>query len=654
MWEVVRWAPTAIFAAGIWVHRWTAEDGFINLRIVKNLIGGRGFVYNVGQRVEAGTSPLWLFILTLWAPVRHFLSLEVFAMLVGAALAIAGFVFGQLAAEALCASDDRRRLLPLGALVVAVLPPFWDFSTSGMEMGLGFGWLGISFWLLVRHATSPRLRWVAAAVIGLGPLIRPDFAVFTLGFAAALLALNWSRRTKTLVGLTIAIVAAPALYEVFRIWYFGLLLPATALAKEAGASNTQQGFAYLADFNRPYMILVPLVVIVAILQFSRPPVLVSSRNRVLAGALWAAAGLHAAWVVRLGGDYMHGRFFLPSLFVAVLPVFAVPRASAKLGVYAIIVAWAGLVLMSARDHTSQIGASGIVNERLFWVDASKVQHPVEVGDFRNVDFYGPGAAAHDLAAAGIGDYFQSYVGRGLTTVSSPGLPGSGLVEKYFFLGVFGYAAGPHVTVYDPEGLADPVAGHQRVLIRTRPGHEKSLPLIWYLARFDANAENPADLATWANISFASDHVTREELDNAKAALNCKPLRDIQAASTGPLGDVWGRFTRAWRLTFLRFDPDPAKARAQLCGTTAASSARSLLERGPIAPARDWPSAVAFGLGSAASDAEPSLRVSLSPGPATRSGSNSRCVPRERSPPFAQVPVEKGRQPYTPPSSGVGS
>jgi arabinofuranosyltransferase len=612
MWQVVRWAPTAVFAAGIWVHRWTAEDGFINLRIVKNLIDGRGFVYNIGQRVETGTSPLWIFVLTMWAPVRHFLSLELFAMSVAAVLAIAGFVFGQLGAEALCASDERRRLLPLGALVVAVLPPFWDFSTSGMEMGLGFGWLGASFWLLVRHATSPRLRWVAAVVVGLGPLIRPDFAVFTFGFTAALLALNWSGRHKTLVGLLAAVVAAPALYEVFRIWYFGLLIPAPGIAKEAGASNMRQGLTYLADFNRPYVILVPLVVIVAILQFARPPALVSTRNRVLAGTLWAAAALHAAWVVRLGGDYMHGRFLLPSLFVALLPVFAVPAAAAKAGAYAIVVAWAALVLTSARNHASRVGESGIVNERLVYVDAGQVRNPVEVSDFRNVNFYVHGAAAHDLLTAGIGDYFQSYVDLGLRTVgASPGPPGSGLIEEYYFLGVFGYVAGPHVAVYDPEGLADPIAGHQRVLVHTRPGHEKSLPLIWYLARFDANAENPADLATWAAISAPSDYVTRAELDNAKAALNCRTMRDLQAASTGPLGDLWGRFSRAWRLTFLRFDPDPAKARAELCGTTSAASASASLRRGPTAHDDRWWRAAdeALAPGSAATDAGYSARPS---------------------------------------------
>ncbi|HEU5305922.1 MAG TPA: hypothetical protein VFW97_01260, partial [Acidimicrobiia bacterium] len=47
-----------------WRHRWTADDGFINLRIVRHIVDGHGPVFNTGQRVEVGTSPLWLAVLS--------------------------------------------------------------------------------------------------------------------------------------------------------------------------------------------------------------------------------------------------------------------------------------------------------------------------------------------------------------------------------------------------------------------------------------------------------------------------------------------------------------------------------------------------------------------------------------------------------------
>src|SRR5688500_15608278 len=50
-----------------WQQRWIGDDGFINLRVVRQLLAGNGFVFNVGERVEAVTSPLWIFVLTLLA-----------------------------------------------------------------------------------------------------------------------------------------------------------------------------------------------------------------------------------------------------------------------------------------------------------------------------------------------------------------------------------------------------------------------------------------------------------------------------------------------------------------------------------------------------------------------------------------------------------
>ncbi|MCB1040193.1 MAG: hypothetical protein KDA94_11820, partial [Acidimicrobiales bacterium] len=45
------------FATMAWAHRWLHEDGLINLRVIQNLLAGRGPVYNAGERVEAFTSP---------------------------------------------------------------------------------------------------------------------------------------------------------------------------------------------------------------------------------------------------------------------------------------------------------------------------------------------------------------------------------------------------------------------------------------------------------------------------------------------------------------------------------------------------------------------------------------------------------------------
>ena len=43
----------------------------------------------------------------------------------------------------------------------------------------------------------------------------------------------------------------PVAYQIFRMGYYGLLFPGTALAKDASGSKWPQGFVYLANFNSP-------------------------------------------------------------------------------------------------------------------------------------------------------------------------------------------------------------------------------------------------------------------------------------------------------------------------------------------------------------------------------------------------------------------
>lgn len=62
-----RWSRFGLLALVVAVQavlavqrRWIQDDGFINIRIAQQVVAGNGAVYNVGERVEAFTSPLWL------------------------------------------------------------------------------------------------------------------------------------------------------------------------------------------------------------------------------------------------------------------------------------------------------------------------------------------------------------------------------------------------------------------------------------------------------------------------------------------------------------------------------------------------------------------------------------------------------------------
>jgi arabinofuranosyltransferase len=63
-----------------WTHRWIEEDAFLNFRIVDQIRAGHGPVFNIGQRVEVATSPLWLAMLTVARTVIPFVRIEYLAL----------------------------------------------------------------------------------------------------------------------------------------------------------------------------------------------------------------------------------------------------------------------------------------------------------------------------------------------------------------------------------------------------------------------------------------------------------------------------------------------------------------------------------------------------------------------------------------------
>jgi hypothetical protein len=223
-------APAALLAVMAWQHRWVGDDAFIDFRIVRQLKAGHGPVFNAGEWVEAGTSPLWLMILfaaDVVAPLR----LEWIAVVLGIGFSVTGVILAQRGAWLIVqAARPGALVVPFGALLVAALPPMWDFSTSGLETGLSFAWLGVCFWGIARRyhrsvlsPSADRMRpplWLCV-LIGLGPLVRPDFAVYSVVFIAAAFVIDpgrrWPERAYALgVMLALPVASEPFSHGVLR------------------------------------------------------------------------------------------------------------------------------------------------------------------------------------------------------------------------------------------------------------------------------------------------------------------------------------------------------------------------------------------------------------------------------------------------------
>ncbi|WP_371529112.1 hypothetical protein OG302_26880 [Streptomyces sp. NBC_01283] len=526
--------PACLIAFAGFQRRWMSDDGHIYVRTVRQILAGNGPVFNAGERAESSTGTLWQWLLVLAGLPG--LDIARAAMYGGLLLTAAGFAFASLGAMRLYAD---RAALPLGCLVLLALPPVWDFATSGLETGLATCWIAGAWLLLVTRAHSP----VTCVVLGLGPLVRPDLALVSAVFLGAQWLLARPSRRAALGGLGAAL-ALPVAYEIFRVGYYGQLMPLPGVTKEASQSLWGRGFDYLADFADPYLLWVPGLFLLAALLPART-VRRDAASLVPALAPVVAGLLCWAYVIKVGGDFMHGRMFLPGLLLMLLPVFLVPLtrawtiAAVGVGIWAVVCA-----SLLRIPYEGRIGPAGVADERGVYVQQNAAAHPL------HHDFAGyPGNVAYarlvrEASREGTPSLFLARTPAG---ANSPVVTG-----VYSTLGFSGTVVPLDGAALDPIGLAYPLAAHSE-RIDGRVGHDKRLPDTWIFADRGRGplpeGLDPAGVAA------------------ARRALDCGPLAELRAATRDPLtpGRFLHNITGSWERTSFRFPNDPVRAERQLCG-----------------------------------------------------------------------------------------
>jgi arabinofuranosyltransferase len=537
-----------------WDHRWMADDGFINLRIVGETLAGRPLQFNPGERVEAGTSALWVLLLAaLEVTLGWAIELEWLAVLAGLVLTVSGLAAGVLGARRLMirAGFTGSVLLPAGVLAFAVLPPVWDFATSGLETGLGFAWLGGCFALLAARDARPDAgARITPVILGLGPLIRPDFALFTAAFVGLHCHLSCPGRRERLQAIGWAALA-PGLYQVFRMGWFGSLVPNTALTKEATRPYVGRGLHYLGDLMSTYALALPLAVLA---MWGLATAVTAGRRgahgQLVTGAIVVAAGaVHMGYVVWVGGDFMHGRLLLPGLFAVLLPVFVLPvlpRAPlVTVTAMAVLTVWALVCATGLRVDYPEPGTDPnqhITNERPFWLrTVERTDANVTLADNAAYAQVGRGRAARQAQERGESRFLGLYG-------PTPLLPGSGVILEGATIGMLAAAAGPDVVVIDRWSLADAIHARLTMTARGKAGHEKVSGAEWVVARLPVG-DAPVPGADPANVA------------DVRRAFECPALRKLRAAVTEPMTPA--RFLRniidSPALTKLRIPAEPAVA-----------------------------------------------------------------------------------------------
>lgn len=566
----------ALFGIGAWQRRWIADDGLIVLRTVRNLLAGNGPVFNAGERVETNTSAAWTYVIWFFSWVSD-ARLEYVSLAVALTLSLLAVVFAMVGSARLWRPVTRTAptlLLPAGALVYIAVPPARDYATSGLENCLVIFWLGVLWWLLLRWSQDekPGLAklLVAGFWAGLCWVVRPEMTVIG-GLALLMLFFAPVPRTRLRPVLIRALLVAvggavPVGYQIWRMGYYGLPYPNTAVAKEAGGAKWGQGLKYLWDLVGPYYLWIPLLVLVVVTA-----VLLRGRGRRTPDAkpsgetgrrirlqrwlrspaavvtLMVGGGLLLVlFNMRVGGDFMHGRMLLPQLFCLMLPVSVLPvrlpvgdRSEWLRWSFALpLIAWAGTVgwALFAANTTAdtsggQISASGIVDERIYYVLNSGHDHPVLAEDY--LDYPRMRAMLQDIAATPDGGLLINSPSFMMWYVAPPPLPippgGYGHTVYFLNLGMTSMNVPLSVRVIDQEGLAYPLAAHTDRLADGRIGHDKNLYPDWVIV--DTGMVDQHPWMPW----FLDEKWVRQ----ARTALSCPATQDLLASYRAPL--TWDRF-----------------------------------------------------------------------------------------------------------------
>jgi arabinofuranosyltransferase len=599
----------ALFSYGAWQRRWIADDGLIVLRTVRNLLAGNGPVFNQGERVESNTSTLWTYLNYLGALIGGPTQLEYVTLWLALVLSVAGVVFLMLGAARLYAPSlvgRRALLLPAGVLVYIAVPPARDFATSGLENGLVLAYLGLLWWVMVCWSQALRAQqdssqrnavsWVfdvaLAFLAGLSVLVRPELALIG-GLALVMMlvaARGWRRR--------IVIVAAggllPVAYQIFRMGYYGLLFPQTALAKDASGDKWAQGWVYLTNFDEPYLLWVPavLLAILALILMStrsrpwwirretpygygRLARMVQSPPAVVAFIVFSGL-LQGVYWIRQGGDFMHGRVLLTPMFCLLAPVAVIPvplpdgeKFSRGIGyqlagitsvLWLAVVGWS---LWAANapgmgSDATRVTYTGIVDERRFYSQATGHAHPLTASDYLDYPRMRAVVTALDNTPDGAlllpsGNYDQWDV---VPAIPPPPDTPPDIRRAYigphtvFFtnLGMLGMNVGLDVRVIDQIGLANPLAAHTARLQDGRIGHDKNLFPDWAVAEGPFLKVPP----------YIPPYIDRDWVAQAEAALDCPATDSMLTSIRAPLGPrrFLSNVLHAYEFTKYRIDRVP--------------------------------------------------------------------------------------------------
>ncbi len=412
---------------------WLGEDAFITLRVVDNFTNGFGLRWNVDERVMVYTHPLWMLACSLVYAVTGEGQYTVVGL--GLLLSIAAYLL-----MALRLRGDFRLLIGGLFLPWMLSPTIVGYATSGFETPLTlFTLAAFGSFYLRDDERAVDSGWLSLTA-GLVCLNRPDTVLLC---APPLLWLTWRERERIDWG-RFALGGVPLVgWAIFSVFYYGFLAPNTAQAKLRPefpfARYLAEGFGYAVDLVHWDPVATALCVsgiLVAVVSCKRAVARPADRLAGRSAALAVGAVLYGAYVVRIGGDFLSGRMWIPTILALQLVLLAaLPSA---------IEEW-----KRSRTATLSLVTATLLAISLFYGLAASqpARGPYHARSLGRVELQ------RDLTWT-VTDPAARLRRRGELMRRRAKASEGRLVQPVALIGFLGFAAGPEVTLIDTYGLGD--------------------------------------------------------------------------------------------------------------------------------------------------------------------------------------------------------
>ncbi len=431
---------------------WLSDDAYIGFRAIDNLLQGYGPNYNIGERVQVYTYPLWFYIQSMFAVLsggEYMITMQGLSILT-ASVAV------WVVLRYLCLGPAAG-FLALACMVSS--KSFMDYTTSGLENPLSYLLAGLFCHLALNRGRTFAQWRLLVLVATLAVLTRQDTALIYFPLLAYRLWMHLKRREATLlqaIGAALLFSLPLWLWLGFSVAYYGYPFPNTYYAKlytgvPSGSLLFQGLMYYLSTLQRDGLTLIVLLGGLASAILSR------KEDRIM---LAVGVVVYLLYIIKIGGDFMLGRFFsVPFVISLILAARFELEGRYKLALGAVAV----LLGLSMPRPTLYYGNDGPVT----------MEEAVDVRGIANErGYYYPATGLMPQVARAHGTPAQEWWHDGYAARKA----GVKYVEL-ISIGYYGVAAGPSVHMVDLAGLGDPL------LSRLPIPYDSENPESWRIGHF---------------------------------------------------------------------------------------------------------------------------------------------------------------------------